>query len=520
MLNDKRSDMEKERILHIMTTLLFCGLLLNACQQEELPDVNQTDEIHFQPGEHVFTRGLIEGLAAEGTKITLYGYKGNNFLAAGKEKELSGKSLTYNNESWFVVDDNENPLTYFWEEEGSTYRFFGWLKRHGESNPVPNAFTPSFNSTTKQCSIPELVVNTTSNQFDFLYSDVDERVLNAQNKLESVQMNMHHLFTAFGIGFSNTSEDTVYIKKITLNGLHNKGLAVIDYSQTPAVITYNTSVSGNSQTTPFFQYTAPAGGIKVPKGNGAIYNLLDPSSAEKEFYMVWPQQAEVVSPELDFANEEEEAATPDYMFPLVLEYTVDGNEFKKRAKFPEGSWEAGKKHYFDVLVADKLLEIKATVTDWDYTTSSVDFSESAVVVKENNHLTWDSTTCIVENSTDANGKRVDKVYVKNGQPVEATFTIDAPAGGQWRVSLEGDVQAFTILDDSEPTNDGFGPIDSKQHRIRIVPTVSNPDRDYSVTLKFVAITVDSKTYAADDMVQDYDNDDKADVHTIVLQSVQ
>ena len=82
MLNDKRSDMEKERILHIMTTLLFCGLLLNACQQEELPDVNQTDEIHFQPGEHVFTRGLIEGLAAEGTKITLYGYKGNNFLAA------------------------------------------------------------------------------------------------------------------------------------------------------------------------------------------------------------------------------------------------------------------------------------------------------------------------------------------------------------------------------------------------------------------------------------------------------
>jgi hypothetical protein len=36
----------------------------------------------------------------------------------------------------------------------------------------------------------------------------------------------------------------------------------------------------------------------------------------------------------------------------------------------------------------------------------------------------------------------------------------------------------------------------------------------------VAITVDSKTYAADDMVQDYDNDDKADVHTIVLQSVQ
>lgn len=511
--------MTKERILHTAINLLLCNLILYACTPDEniLSATDTENEIRFQTDELVATKGLIGDLDTEGTKITLYGYKDDALLAAGKDKELSGKSLTYTGERWSVVDDNGNPLTYFWEGEGYTYRFFGWLAYDAASKQsVPAAFKHSFNEGNKQLSIPELVVNTTDNQFDFLYSDVDERVLDAQNKRDAVQMNMYHLFTAFGIGFSNSSEDDVYITKVTLNGLHDKGSAVIDFSHTPAQINYTT----NSQTTIFAQYTAPTGGIKVPKDNGAVYNLFNPSSTEKEFYLLWPQPKEVVSPELNFANEEEEAAAPDSKFPLVLEYTVDGNQFKKRAKFPDDPWEAGKKYYFDVLVADKLLEIKATVTDWDYNSSSVDFSESAVVVKENNHLIWDEATCIVENSTDDHGNRIDKVYVKNGQPVEGTFAIDAPAGGQWRVSLEGDVQAFTVHDDTEPFDDGFGPIDGKKHRIRIVPTINNPDRNYSVTLKFVAITIDGKTYPADDMVQDYDNDSKADVHTILLQSVK
>jgi hypothetical protein len=195
MLNDKLFDMVKERILYTTLSFLLCGLLLNACQQEDFLNVNQTDEIHFQPGESVATRGLIEELATEGSKITLYGYKGDNFLAAGKEKELSGKSLTYINEHWSVVDDSENPLVYFWEEEGYTYRFFGWLARYGASNQLPSVFTNSFNPQKKQLSITDLVVNTTSNQFDFLYSEVDERVLTAQNK--SIHSFQSHIQTSF-----------------------------------------------------------------------------------------------------------------------------------------------------------------------------------------------------------------------------------------------------------------------------------------------------------------------------------
>ena len=135
------------------------------------------------------------------------------------------------------------------------------------------------------------------------------------------------------------------------------------------------------------------------------------------------------------------------------------------------------------------------------------------MVKETGHLQWDAATCAIDDSK-------KEVYVTNGAPVEGTFTIDAPQGGQWRVSLEGDVTAFSIVDDAAPTDDGFGPIDGKVHRIKIAPTIATPDRDYKVTLKFVAITADHKTYPADDMIQDNNNDGQADIYTIVLRSVK
>jgi hypothetical protein len=164
-------------------------------------------------------------------------------------------------------------------------------------------------------------------------------------------------------------------------------------------------------------------------------------------------------------------------------------------------------------VADKLVELNTIVTPWDYTSASVDYKESTVAVKQGGRLDWDENTCRVDDDK-------KKVYVDMGKPVECTFTVDAPAGGQWRVSLEGDVNAFAIEDDTAPIDDGFGPIDGLLHRIKIVPQNNNPDRDYSVRLKFVAITADSKTLPADEIIQDKDgNSSTSDFYTIVLESV-
>ena len=126
----------------------------------------------------------------------------------------------------------------------------------------------------------------------------------------------------------------------------------------------------------------------------------------------------------------------------------------------------------------------------------------------NDTLAWNDTTSIVDDTKKT-------VTVKQGQPIVGSFQITAPQGGQWRVSLEGDVQAFTITDDVAPIEDAMGPIDGTSHSIRIVPKISNPDRDYVVRLKFVVLTADGRVLAADDVVQGQNN-----VYQLILPSVK
>lgn len=510
--------MMKNRRLHTII-LPLCTLLLFSCTQDTIsPASDSENEIRFQTG--TTTRGLIDNLAV-GSEICLYGYHGENplakgsYLADGTSKALEGKTLAYRNfngsNRWSVVN-GDNPITYFWEGDGK-YRFFGWLAKDATDPTTPLSVPAgwTYEESTKSLTIPATILNKDYNQFDFLYSNVHERTMPTQSKSDPVALEMNHLFTAFGIGIRNTSKDDVTIKRLTLRTLHDKGSAVINFSTTPCTVTYGTtSISRNPNTDPFYALT---GNYSIRKQNGVLYDIFAPTATAKKYYLMWPQ-AESVFPELKFANDEEETKANDTDFPIILEYESNGKTFKKRLKFPKQAWEAGKLNYFDILIADKIVQMNVTVLDWDYTTSDVDFKES-VSIKENGHLQYDDTNnkCTID--------KVNKiVYVENGQPVEATFCLDTPQGGQWEVSLEGDVNEFHIIDDAAPTNDGIGPIDGKTHRIKIVPNIASPTRDYKVRLKFIAKSADGqKTFNADDVIQDdpTDGDEHdADIYTIVL----
>ena len=191
----------------------------------------------------------------------------------------------------------------------------------------------------------------------------------------------------------------------------------------------------------------------------------------------------------------------------MVKYETGGVEYTKRAKFPDMAWEAGKKYHFDIQFADKIVELKATVNPWNYTSAEVDFSEGVQVTQK---VIWNDTVSIVDGTKKT-------VTVKQGQPIVANFQFGAPKGGQWRVSLEGDVQAFVITDDVAPIEDAMGPIDGNVHTIRIVPKISNPDRDYVVRLRFVVLTADGRVLAADDMMQDSTPEN---IYQLILPSVK
>lgn len=499
------------RFIYILTIALGGCLLQSCVQDDDLFPQDETNDIVFRT-QVPATRGFLSttNLATVGTKLSIIG------TMNGTAMDLSGKTLEYRNiggtNRWTFVDNEGNPLTYYWLGLGD-YKFYGWLTYDAAGTlsipTIPNTWT--YNNSTKKISIPTTTVDKDYNQFDFLYSEVDQRIMDESNfatlKRQPVSLSMKHLFTAFGIGIRNTSEDAMTVKEVKLYNIHEKGSAVIDYSGTTAAATYTTSTA-RAADAPFISYSGTEFTLVAsPNTGGTVeYNVFDPDEDAKHYYMVWPQSADVLSPTTPELGDDDDPDL-DVRNILYIKYQVGENTFEKRLKLPAQAWEAGKRNYLEIQVADKLVSLTATVKDWDYASSVVDFQDN-ILVEETDRLKYDEGKSIVDHTN-------KKVYIKNGQPAEASFTIDAPTGGQWRVSLEGDVTAFEIVDDTAPTDDGFGPIDGQKHTIKIVPLITNPSRDYSVRLKFVVVTADTKILPADNMIQGH----AVNYYDIVLQSV-
>lgn len=502
--------MMKNRQLHTII-LPLCTLLLFSCTQDTIsPASDSENEIRFQTG--TTTRGLIDNLAV-GSEICLYGYKDDNPLANDNEnKRLEGKTLKYlNTDRWSVVN-GDNPITYFWEGTG-TYRFFGWLQKDANGLTVPetNWDTTYDDDNNNNVLTIEATLDQSYNQFDFMYSDVDERTLTDENmaneKGRAVAMNMNHLFSAFSIGLSNQSKKKITIKEVILKHIDKQGNATINYSDDSETgdgkVVYNITESNNS-TGPFLTYE-PNPGYEVAMGS-VKRNIFSPEAQEKQYYMVWPQNL----PVLNFATEDEEEKAEESLFPLVLRYTVEGDNtvITKKMKIPHTNWEAGKKYNYEVLIADKIVTLNYTVKDWDEIKSDIDFKKGTITVAspldwENGETNTDGTTekntCIVDNDN-------KKVYVLGAQAVEATFGFTTPLGRPWKVSLKGDIEAFEI-------ENSQGLIDNNLHRIRILPKVINPERDYSVELEFVVIRANGEIHLANIVQTQVHND----IYSIVLQ---
>ena len=491
------------RTLHIVLSSMLC-MAFGACTDDTAVDVPFSDlQIQFAASTSS-SRSFLDNQSLEtlGTELNLYGFHSGG--AIGLE---DGKPLTFANvggeNNWKVMDGTV-PQKYYWAESG-VYRFYGWLAYDAAGKlSIPAAW----NYNEAKLTIPQTKVDKDYNQFDFIYSDVHVRNLDELTsdleRYATVPLEMKHLFSSISIGAINTTEEDVIIKKVALEGIHEFGSAELDYSRNSVNVTYRQTSTQRTNDEPFIEsikipITANDSAYYsylLPKVNGVIGNAFEGATAKK-YYMIWPQDSTVVSPKTDTAKDS----------LLVVEYETGGVQYKKRAKFPAMVWEAGKKYHFDIQFADKIVELKATVNPWNYTSAEVDFSQGVQVTQK---VEWNDTVSIVDDTKKT-------VTVKQGQPIVASFQFGAPKGGQWRVSLEGDVQAFVITDDVAPIEDAMGPIDGNVHTIRIVPKISNPDRDYVVRLRFVVLTADGRVLAADDMMQD---SNIANIYQLILPSVK
>ena len=506
------------RFLQLHRTYAACllaALALGASCTKTVYDEGQQTEspaISLSVTEAAQTRAMIDNtnFGTDGNRIQVYDFwtDGNTvskYIDAYAGPEVySPSSQHIERTTWPFVDKSSGELVrYNWTSTG-VHKFFGWFAvdattEDGSKNMTAESFFGngfSFNETSKVLTIPAKTLDQSTPQFDFLYSDIKTvKVTNGVPENVTVPMSFSHLFAAVSFGAINTSNSVVKLLEFKVENLYNAKSATIDFSgSTPTVVYADGKQGGVFRSV---AYSDAAAAVTVPKdGSGTtMYNIFGKPGDKQEFTLIWPQAMNQLHS--DAKVSEDNDGNPKYpdSYKMYVKYTVDDVLFEKRINFDNTlAWEAGKKYHYDIIFADKMVELKCVVNPWDYVSEDINFENQTVSVKEGSTLSWDASVSDV----DVNNK---KVAIKDNKPAVGTFTLDTPKGGRWFAYLSGDVDAFTIID-------GEGPVGTPA-KIQVQPVVDSPLRDYVVKVHFIVRTADGKTLDADSVLQ-------PDVYSIIL----
>lgn len=514
------------RFLQLHRTYAACllaALALGASCTKTVYDEGQQTEspaISLSVTEAAQTRAMIDNtnFGTSGNRIQVYdfwtdGNTGSKYIDAYAGPEVDNTSSQHiKGTTWPFVDKSSGELVrYNWTSTG-VHKFFGWLAvdattKDGSKNMTAESFFGngfSFNETSKVLTIPAKTLDQSTPQFDFLYSDINS-VDVTKGVPSNVPMSFSHLFAAVSFGAKNTSNSVVKLLEFKVEKLYNAKSATINFSGSTPTVVYADGTQGG-----VFRkvaYSDAAAAVTVPKdGSGTtMYNIFGKPGEKQEFTLIWPQAMnQLYSTDVVTEDTDGNPIYPD-SYKMSVKYTVDNVLFEKRINFDNTlAWEAGKKYHYDIIFADKMVELKRVVNPWDYVSEDINFENQTVSVKEGNSLSWDKSVSEV----DVDNK---KVAIKDNKPAVGTVTLDTPKGGRWFAFLSGDVDAFKIIDCE-------GPVGTTA-RIQVQPIVESPLRDYVVKVHFIVRTADGKTYDADSVVQpdtESDSDLQPDIYSIIL----
>ena len=431
---------------------------------------------------------------ADGNRIKVYDFVDDAATAhidsyAGPDV-LTNSGLHEDGTSWPFTDEMEGTTADTKQWVPGTHRFFGWLakdKNMATSVDTPEEFFGSgFAFASKILTIPAKAMTNETPQFDFLYSDIT--VTQPTNSF--VKMNFKHLFTAVSIGVENSTSSFVKIEEFRVEDLPSTRSATINFGGDATVVNYSGFTSD--------KFTRGLDEGKDPyeiSPDNLRSNIFDGSTTQA-FMLLWPTPAEYIYSSDKITTSDDGVVTYPETYKMYIKYTADGKTYEKRINFPNLAWEAGKKYHFNIVFADKMVELKTEVKPWEYEIQDIDYTKEGVEVDEGGVLSWNKDISGVDD-----GKKM--VSIINAQPARASFTLGAPIGGSWIVSLVGDVNAFEV-------SPSTGVIDGQTTTVYVKPLISEAARDYKVQLKFTVRRSDGRMIAADDMIQ------KGGAYTVVL----
>ena len=477
---------------HTAQSLLFAALvcLLPAaisCEKHgdtpKEPDTLAPIPIRF--GANPVSRALLESnnFRTDGNRLKIY-----DFLT-GFEGKVDG--VSWPAEGAFYIDDilyydsnadaaiwqYQSEDSYVWTNSG-THRFFGYLTEDAVEDSDNHLMTTDLFGTLPNIDlsfgdprqvIPVTTMTSETPQLDFVFSEVYNRTQSgSSHDYSSIPLRFQHLFSAISITVENTmDEDDVVLESLSFGGIHNRQGASIAFGPTTQ-LAYNdpTSVGDflQGKTYGTLAHKTIVNDEAVTEKYDAFTGIKVDASHPAEYRLVWPQSADVVSPQSE----------PDALgrYPVTdslisIGYTLKGIHYDKHVKFPYTAWERGRKHQFNLMFSDRIIELTVRTDDWDYHEFSQSFIDKSI---EGGRLEVDGPA-IIEGKT---------ATVDAGKTIKCHFHLRTPQGGTWVIGKVGDVEYFTISPNT-------GTIDASQNGGRIdfdiIPNLSLPrDSDKVITL--------------------------------------
>ena len=449
--------------------LLLAAMALASCKDKIEPP---KENITFSARDAVSTKAILDdsGLKTSGNRLhvcdLLTGFTGSVSWMSANNPYYINEEIEY---SGSPVWDYTSGRVYPWPADGS-HVFFGWLSYDSTMNLTASSFCGATLNTTAATenspaipyiSINTLEMNTSTPQFDFMYSDAV--LADSENHVAGtpVDLSLNHLFTALNLTINNTSGNTVLLKSVTLSGMKNKRSATITYN-----LAHPTVATANVTSTDVVLYTS-----SDPAGTEFVH--VDQVKNLTSFLLMWPQTyAELNGAKLvvEYNIRDTHGVLSDDLTANVI--LDNQNIFKTNST----GMDAGVKYTFLLQFKKSTMDIYTSALPWEYEEFDWDYGDHSIAARSG--MFKDGVLAFYrgtgENATEPT---VDEWSAKTmrftnrSDVFTGRFYIEAPTSGRWQVNPfpMSAAQYFVV----EPTS---GDIDVNTENGKAEFTVrANPD---------------------------------------------
>ena len=416
------------------TIYLICAVFaILSCSKEKVvkDDDSAGKYIEFAAREVSNTKAMMDDAALKtvGNKLrvcdVLTGFSGTVSWMDENNPYYINDEIQYNgNPIWDYLSGRKYP----WTTDGS-HLFFGWLSYDTALSLTPDSFFGNgygYNASTKVISIPTKEMNTFTDQLDYMYSNV--QFIDAADHVagQSVNLELNHLFSALKLTLNNTSENTVYLKSVTLKGMKNSRSATIAFNaQQPTVTTANLS----STDVVLYQSLSE-------DGTEFIYEDREkPLTAD--YMLMWPQTfAELEGAELEVIYNvlSGEQLSDELTSHIILNRQ---NLFKIGNK----GMDAGSKYTFQLQFKKSTIDVYIKVLPWEYEEYDWNYSDRAITARSG--MFKDGVLAFYrynvqdddwteQPSTDEWSAKTMRFQTRN-EVLKGKFYIESPWEGRWQI---------------------------------------------------------------------------------------